>query len=309
MNPMNWNDKPYRSLDWMLKERFHRKVCRLSLNAGMTCPNRDGTAGTGGCIFCSAGGSGEFAGSPALPITAQAEAQRKVQQARQKVDTFIAYFQAYTNTYAPVERLEALFTEAIRLPDIAVLSIATRPDALPPEVVALLARLNRIKPVWVELGLQTIHEETAAFIRRGYPLSCFDEAVRSLRESGIEVIVHTILGLPGETPEQMLATMRALSERDVQGIKIQMLQILEGTDLASLYRENPWPVMSRDDYIALVCSCLEVLRSDITVHRLTGDGPKDLLIAPAWTKDKRAVLNGLHRYMREKGTWQGRLCT
>ena len=219
---------------------------------------------------------------------------------------YIAYFQAYTNTYAPLSRLERLFSEAVSDPEVCVLSIATRPDVLPPEVIALLERLNKIKPVWVELGLQTIHEETARYIRRGYTLPVFDRAVRDLRSAGIEVIVHTILGLPGETDLQMLETLQYLNRSDVQGIKLQLLHILRGTDLAAVYQKTPFPVFSREEYIDLVIRCLETLSPRIVVHRLTGDGPKDLLIAPLWSRDKRGVLNELKHKIALQDTWQGR---
>ena len=220
---------------------------------------------------------------------------------------FIAYFQAYTNTYAPLERLEALFTEAIRHPDIAGLSIGTRPDCLPPETVSLLSRLNLEKPVSVELGLQTIHDSTAAFIRRGYELSCFEDACAMLRAAGLEIVVHTILGLPGETTQMMLDTIHYLNRAPIQGIKLQLLHVLRGTDLAAWYENPGFPVFTQDAYVDLVITCLEHLSPDITIHRLTGDGPKDLLIAPLWSLNKRSVLNQIHQELKRRGTWQGRL--
>ena len=237
-----WNDKPYHSLDYELKKRYGEKVYRLALNAGMTCPNRDGRIGTGGCIFCSAGGSGDFAADSALSIHGQIEQARIRLQNKRPVNRYIAYFQAYTNTYAPVSYLRSVFTEAILHPDIALLSIATRPDCLEPPVLDLLTELNQIKPVWIELGLQTMHENTAAFIRRGYPLSTFEDAVRRLRDRGIEIITHVILGLPGEDRDRMLETIRYLNTRDIQGIKLQLLHILKGTDLAAHYEQQPFEV-------------------------------------------------------------------
>ena len=204
---MKWGEKPYHSLDYMLRERFGEKVYKVTLNGGMSCPNRDGKLGTRGCIFCSAGGSGDFAADSSLSITEQIDRQISILSAKRPIHKYIAYFQAFTNTYAPVEYLEKIFTEALSHPDIAALSIGTRPDCLGKDVVTLLSRLNRQKPVWVELGLQTIHEKTAAYIRRGYPLSCFEDAVRRLRSEDIEVIVHTILGLPGESTQDILNTM------------------------------------------------------------------------------------------------------
>lgn len=302
-----WNDKPYRSLDHDLRQRFGEKVYRLALNGGMTCPNRDGRVGYGGCIFCSAGGSGDFAADPSLSVSRQIEAGKRLLKGKRPVSKYIAYFQAFTNTYAPVERLRALFTEAILHPEIAVLSVATRPDCLPPEVIGLLAELNRIKPVWVELGLQTIHEDTAAFIRRGYNLPVFEQAVGSLHAHGIEVITHVILGLPGEDRRRMLETIRYLNRQEIQGIKLQLLHILEGTDLAVYYRRTGFPVFTLEGYADAVVSCVERLRPDITVHRLTGDGPKDLLVAPKWSLAKRHVLNTIHREFISRDTWQGKL--
>lgn len=303
---MQWGDKPYHSLDYEMKRRFGEKVCRLTLNGGMTCPNRDGTLGSRGCIFCSQGGSGDFAAPASLSVAEQIELQKNLIRQKRPVRRFIAYFQAYTNTYAPVDHLEKLFTQASDAPDIAVLSIATRPDCIPDDVLELLGRLNRKIPVWVELGLQTIHERTAAFIRRGYPLSCFENTVSRLREQGIEVIVHTILGLPGESPQDMLDTAEYLNQADIQGIKLQMLHILTGTDLADHYLRTGFPVMSLEEYTAVLIRCIERLSPDIVIHRLTGDGPGSLLIAPKWSSKKRSVLNYIHAEFRRQDTWQGK---
>ncbi len=301
-----WGEKSYRSLDYELRERYGEKIYKVSLNGGMTCPNRDGTLGHRGCIFCSEGGSGDFAGNAAQSITEQIESQKAGILKKFPAKHFIAYFQAYTNTYAPVEYLEKIFTEALSHPDIVGLSIGTRPDCLPRPVLDLLSRLNKIKPVSVELGLQTIHEHTAVLIRRGYPLSTFDSAVKDLRSLGLEVVVHTILGLPGETKEDILETMAYLNKQDIQGIKLQLLHVLTGTDLADYYRSPGFSVMTQDEYADLVIACLERLSPSITIHRLTGDGPKDLLIAPLWSSRKRAVLNQIHHQMKELNTWQGR---
>ena len=303
---MKWLEKPYHSLDYMLKERFGEKVYKLTLNGGMSCPNRDGTLGTGGCIFCSAGGSGDFAGDPAQSIDQQIAHQKELICKKRPVNTFIAYFQAYTNTYAPVEYLRALFTQALSHPEVAALSIGTRPDCLGEDVLDLLSQLNRIKPVWVELGLQTIHPATARYIRRGYPLSCFEEAVKNLHARDLDIIVHTILGLPGETTEQMLQTISFLNHQPIQGIKMQLLHVLKGTDLADDYLAGKFSVLSQEAYIDLVISCLEHLSPDIVVHRITGDGPRDLLIAPLWSSAKRTVLNEIHHQMKERNTWQGK---
>ena len=302
-----WLDKPYYSLHAMRQERFHEKVYKLSLNGGMTCPNRDGTLGTRGCIFCSAGGSGDFAADRLLSVTKQIEQQKALIAKKRPVHKFIAYFQAYTNTYAPVPYLEKLFREAICHPDIVALSIGTRPDCLGDDVLDLLDRLNRIKPVWVELGLQTIHEDTARYIRRGYALDCFEKAVKDLRARSLEVIVHTILGLPGEDRERTLQTIRYLNGQPIQGIKLQLLHVLKGTDLALDYERGLFETLTMESYLTLLIACLERLSPDIVVHRLTGDGPKDLLIAPVWSSAKRTVLNELHRRMKLENTWQGRL--
>ena len=302
-----WDDKPWHSLNHELKYRFGEKLYKLALNGGFTCPNRDGTLGDRGCIFCSAGGSGDFAASPSLSISKQ------IEQAKQKVDNkfkgsrYIAYFQAYTGTYAPLPYLEDIYWQAIRHPDIAVLSIATRPDCLSDDIVDLLSRLNQFKPVWIELGLQTIHEATALYIRRGYPLSVFEQAVRKLHDAGIEIIVHTILGLPGETEQHMLDTHRYLSHQPIQGIKIQLLHILQGTDLAAVYEKKPFPVLDKEHYIDLLIRCLEILPPELVIHRLTGDGPRKLLIHPLWSLSKKQVLNEIQHQFRLRRTWQGRL--
>lgn len=306
---MKWLEKPYHSLDYMLRERYGEKIYKLALNGKMSCPNRDGKLGTRGCIFCSAGGSGDFAGDAAHTILQQIEDQKAQIQSKRPVHRFIAYFQAYTNTYAPTPYLREIFTEAISHPDVAVLSIGTRPDCLPPDVLDLLEELNRIKPVWVELGLQTMHESTARYIRRGYPLSCFETAVKELHKRGLEVIVHTILGLPGETDEMMLQTIQYLNTLSIEGIKLQLLHILKGTDLADDYLAGKFQVLSQEHYLKLLISCLEHLSPDIVIHRLTGDGPKDLLIAPTWSSAKRTVLNELHHRMKLQNTWQGKCYT
>ena len=295
------------SLNDALRERFGEKLYKLTLNGGCTCPNRDGTLGARGCIFCSEGGSGEFAGSPELSVSEQIEEGKRRLAGKRPVRRYIAYFQAYTNTYGPEERLRRMFTEAISHPEIAVLSIATRPDCLGDEVLSLLEELNRIKPVWVELGLQTIHKKTAAFIRRGYPLSVFDQAVKALTQRGIETIVHTILGLPGETPEMMLDTVRYVNLTSASGIKLQLLHILKNTDLADYYVRTGFSVLSMEEYVDLVIRCLEICRPDLVIHRLTGDGPGDLLIAPEWSRAKRQVLNAIHKEMKKRETYQGRL--
>ena len=300
-------DSRFRSLNDDLRERFGEKLYKLTLNGGCTCPNRDGTLGTRGCIFCSEGGSGEFAASPQLSIQEQIEDGKRRLAGKRPVKKYIAYFQAYTNTYAPVEHLRRVFTEAISCPEIAVLSIATRPDCLGEEVLELLEELNRRKPVWVELGLQTIHEKTASFIRRGYPLPVFDRAVKELEARGIEIIVHTILGLPGETADMMLDTVRYVNSTPAASIKLQLLHILKHTDLADYYQHTGFHILTMNEYVDLVIRCLEVCRPDLVIHRLTGDGPKDLLIAPEWSQAKRQVLNTIQKELKRRNTFQGRL--
>ena len=297
----------YHSFHDEMQRLFGCKVYKLALSGGMTCPNRDGTLDTRGCIFCSAGGSGEFAASGG-GVAEQIERAKALVASKAKNARYIAYFQSYTNTYAPVERLRGLFEQALATPDVVALSVATRPDCLPPDVIALLAELNRRKPVWVELGLQTVHEKTAAFLRRGYALPCFDAAVRTLKENGLEVVVHLILGLPGETKEQMLRSVDHVAHSGADGVKLQLLHVLRGTDLAALYEQGAFDTLKEEEYIALVAECLEHLPPDMTVNRLTGDGAKKDLIAPLWSADKKQVLNRLNRYLDEHDVKQGRQC-
>lgn len=309
VKPPDFGGKPYRSLDYHLRNRYGEKIYKVSLDGGMTCPNRDGTLGKCGCIFCSEGGSGDFAGDRTHPVHQQIEEQKARLSPKFPATHFIAYFQAYTNTYAPLSYLERIFTEAIEHEDIVGLSIGTRPDCLPDETLDLLLELNKKKPVTVELGLQTIHERTAAFIRRGYKLSCFEDALEKLQERKLETVVHTILGLPGENTENILETMRYLNAHHIDGIKLQLLHVLKHTDLASYYGQTGFHILSEDEYVDLVIHCLEVLSPDITIHRLTGDGPSDLLIAPLWSLKKRSVLNHIHHELKVRDTWQGRLFT
>ena len=300
-----WLEKPYHSLDYMLQDRFKEKVYKITLNGGMSCPNRDGTLGNRGCIFCSAGGSGDFAADPSQSISAQIESQMSLIQKKRPVQKFIAYFQAYTNTYAPVSYLRPLFFEAIRHPGVVALSIGTRPDCLGEDVLTLLSELNTIKPVWVELGLQTIHEDTAAYIRRGYDLTCFENALKRLNDAQIPVIVHVILGLPGEDKEKMLETIRYLNNAGIFGIKLQLLHVLENTDLADEFRAGKFQTLSMEAYVDLVVSCIGALSPDIVIHRLTGDGPSNQLISPLWSRAKRSVLNCIHHELKTQGIYQG----
>ena len=283
----------YTSLNTYLRAKFGCKVYKVAINAGFTCPNRDGTKGYKGCIFCSQGGSGEFAGDPAMSVTEQIEQGKRLVGKKIKNGKYIAYFQAFTGTYAPTDRLRELYMEAVSQPDIVILSIATRPDCLPEEVLDLLEEINKIKPVWVELGLQTIHERTAEYIRRGYPLSDYDRAVKALKQRGIEVITHVIIGLPGETKDEIKETVSYVVNSGVNGIKFQLLHVLEGTDLAEEYRQGKVVVPDMEEYVAFVKELVKLIPPEIVIHRLTGDGDKKLLIAPAWSADKKRVLNAI----------------
>ena len=300
----------YYSLNQYLRQTFGRKVYKLALDGGMTCPNRDGTLDTRGCIFCSGGGSGEFAQKGSGTGSAAEQLRQAKERVSRKISdgAYIAYFQSFTNTYAPVEYLETLFTSAICQPDIVALSIATRPDCLPPEVLDLLERLNRIKPVWIELGLQTIHPATAAYIRRGYPLDCYRHAVGALKGRVSHIITHVILGLPGETPDDMVQTVRCAAETGTNGIKLQLLHVLKGTDLAADYEKGLFPVLTLEEYCAILGRCLQALPPHIVIHRLTGDGPKKLLIAPEWSGDKKRVLNTITGYLEKHDIRQGSAC-
>ncbi|MBR2738487.1 MAG: TIGR01212 family radical SAM protein [Lachnospiraceae bacterium] len=339
---------PYRSLNAALRERFGGKVYKLGLDIGCTCPNRDGTCGTGGCIFCAGGGT-EFAerGLPApggVPVpfrdhasepearigidamidAAKARVEKKMPARDRGEDgsaepgrgRYVAYFQSYTNTYGDIARIGECFRRAAARPDICALAVATRPDCLGPEWIELLSELDRVKPVWVELGLQTIHERTARLIRRGYDLPVFEDAFRRLKEAGLEVVVHVILGLPGEDEEDMRATVgylaglgRGAGGAGIDGIKLQLLHVLAGTELARMYAEDPGVIrgFTPDEYADLVIDLVEMLPPEVVIHRLTGDGAKKLLIAPQWSANKKAVLNRLSERFRERGAYQGRL--
>lgn len=309
----NWHGKPYYSLDAWCKNTLQHKCYKIALNAHMTCPNRDGTKGSGGCIFCSAGGSGDFAVSTAgRSVEDQLSEGESLLMGKttlpHEIPCIIAYFQAYTNTYAPVEYLEQIFSQTLSSPRVCGISIATRPDCLPNEVLALLAALKKRftdKFIWIELGLQTIHENTARFIRRGYELPCFEEAFANLQALNIPVITHVILGLPGEFRTQMLETVSYLSRLKPFGIKLQLLHVLKDTCLAACYEKGDFEVLTKEEYLDMVIDCLEHLSPDIVIHRVTGDGPRRLLMAPLWSKDKRSVLNELHRKLHERGSFQG----
>ncbi len=290
----------YRTLNSYFKEVFGEKVYKLALDGGMTCPNRDGTIGSGGCIFCSEGGSGDFAEKLCGDIHTQLERAKLRVRKKTKTDKFIAYFQSYTNTYADVGYLRRLFFAAISEPSVVGLSIGTRPDCLPSDVLKLLKELNEIKPVFVELGLQTIHKATEILIRRGYPLEVFDEAVKSLKEIGVNTVVHVILGLPHETPQMMLETVKYVGKSGADGIKLQLLHVLKGTELEKMYLRGEFEVLTMEEYIDILCSCIEALPKEIVIHRITGDAPKRLLVAPKWSADKKRVLNCINSELNKR---------
>ena len=327
-----WGDKPYYSLNEYCKNVYHEKLYKIALDAGFTCPNRDGTLGHRGCIFCSAGGSGDFAiknysntamqstnadsdtqkNAAIKPISRQLEEGLTLFKGKKTGTRFIAYFQAFTNTYAPSSYLKQIYTQALSHPDIAGISIATRPDCISEECFILLSELKKQYPdkfIWVELGLQTIHETTAEFIRRGYPLSVFEQTMTKLTAHHIPVIVHVILGLPHESESMQYETINYLNKWKPFGIKLQLLHILKGTDLADYFLEpaNHFEALTQENYISLLIGCIERLSPDIVIHRVTGDGPKDLLIAPTWSLNKRNVLNTLHGQMRALNSYQGKL--
>ena len=327
-----WLDKPYYSLNAYFKNKYGEKIYKIAVNAGLSCPNRDGTLGSRGCIFCSSGGSGDFA-VDMKDSSVSEQIKTGIDRFDKKFgDKFVIYFQAFTNTYGDIGYLRKIWTEALSHEDVVGISIATRPDCLGEDVLELLRELKekfnmenkpesgsmkdvkiesesdfgKDKFIWVELGLQTIHEKTAEYIRRGYPLSVYEDAIKKLDDTGIPYITHIILGLPDETREMMIDTVRYVNERKPFGIKLQLLHVLEGTDLANDYQEGKFEVLDMDSYISLVIECLENISPEVVIHRVTGDGPKKILIAPTWSKDKKKVLNTLHMRMREIGAHQGK---
>lgn len=297
----------YYSLNDYCRETFGEKVYRLSLSGGMTCPNRDGTLSYGGCAFCSEGGSGDFAADAALSVSEQIRQAKKCIAAKTDCSRFIAYFQSFTNTYAPLETLRTLYTQALAPDEIVALSIGTRSDCLSEEILSLLSSLNEKKPVWVELGLQSIHLKTLLAMNTHTTAMQFDRAVAALHERSLPVIAHVILGLPGETKEMMKETVRHVAALPVAGIKLQLLHVLKGTTLAEMYQNDPFPIMDLEEYCELVIDCLELLPPDMVIHRLTGDGPRNLLVAPLWSTDKKRVLNTIHHRLKERDTRQGEL--
>ena len=306
------------TLNSYLKNRFGKKIYKISLDAGMTCPNRDGTIDTRGCIFCSKGGSGDFASSRKLSITEQINSGKALVSNKIKNENntgqYIAYFQAYTNTYAPIARLRTIYTEAVTNDDIIAISIATRPDCLNQEIMDLIYEIHMIKPVFIELGLQSSKETTANYIRRGYSNDIFENAVALIdsynkkienKDNHIHIIVHTIIGLPGENINHMLETIKYINKFAIHGVKLQLLHVLTDTDLAIAYEKNPFPVLSLEEYTDILIKLLEHLRPDIVIHRMTGDGPKNILIAPEWSKNKRNVLNYINKQLTIHDTVQG----
>ncbi len=305
MNIMN-AEKHYNTLSNYYQYRYGRKVYKIALNGGFTCPNIDGTVARGGCTFCSFMGSGDFAGDKHDPLIKQFEFQKMMMEQKWHDGFYIAYFQANTNTHASLPKLKRLFEEAITLdPKIVMLSIGTRPDSLPLDVLDYLGELNKRMPVQVELGLQTIHQETSDLINRAHDLTCFDDAVNALRKRNIEVVVHIINGLPYETKEMMVDTVKHVSSLDVQGIKIHMLHLMQKTRMGHDYLKNPWHLLSLEEYVDITVTQIAWLRKDIIIHRLTGDAPSHMLIAPHWTKKKFVVTNEIDKKMRSLNLYQG----
>ncbi len=297
---------PYYSLSEHMKETYGEKVYKLAVDGGFTCPNRDGTLDTRGCIFCSASGSGDHASDRSLDIREQIRQAKALIRSKTAANRFVVYFQAFTNTYGDVADLKRLYTSALVDDSIVGISIATRPDCLSDEIINMLKELNRSTDITVELGLQTIHAGTATFIRRHYPLDVYDNCVDRLHEAGLPVVTHVILGLPGETKGDMLSTVRYAASRPIQGIKLQLLHVLRDTDLHEYYRKQPFHILTEDEYVDIVIECLENIPSDVVIHRLTGDGPRDLLVAPLWSRNKRHVLNSIFRTMKLRNSYQGR---
>lgn len=294
----------YNSLNNYLRNKFGKKVYKISIDGGFTCPNRDGKISTGGCIFCSAKGSGDFATSKSLSITQQIEQGKERVRSKTKDNSFIAYFQAFTNTYAPIDVLESKFTEAINHKDIVALSVATRPDCVDDNVLMLLEKLNKIKPVWVELGLQTIKESSVDYIRRGYENSVYVDTATKLRNIGIEVITHIILGLPNENKLDMLRSVDFACKYS-NGIKLQLLHILKGTDLLKDYENSKFNALTMERYIDILCDAVSIIPKNVVIHRLTGDGDKKILVAPLWSGNKKVVLNTINKTFEERNIIQG----
>ncbi|GMK39831.1 TIGR01212 family radical SAM protein [Paenibacillus sp. CCS19] len=305
--PKLWGDKRFHTWNYEMKEQFGEKVFKVTLDAGFTCPNRDGSIAKGGCTFCSARGSGDFAGSRRDDLVTQFNKIRDRQHLKWPNAKYIGYFQAYTNTYAPVEELREYYEVILQQPGVVGLSIATRPDCLPDDVIDYLAELNERTYLWLEMGLQTIHESTSALINRAHDTACYEDAVRRLRARGIRVCTHIIYGLPQETHEMMMDTLRAVSRMDVQGIKIHLLHLMRKTPMVKQYEAGLLQFLEKDEYIQLIVDSLEQMPPDMIVHRLTGDAPRDLIIGPMWSMNKWDVLNSIDKELTRRGTWQGKL--
>lgn len=300
-----WEGKRYHTLNHFLREKFGEKVFKISLDAGFTCPNRDGRVSTGGCVFCSSRGSGDFAGT-AHNLVEQFYEVKSMMNRKWKTGRYIAYFQAYTNTYAAVESLREKYYSILNLEDVAGIAIATRPDCLPPDVLELLEEINERTYLWVELGLQTIHERTAKLINRGYGLDAYIASVRELKKRNIEVVTHGILGLPGENKQDMLQTVDFISNTGTQGIKLHLLHLLKDTRLVEMYRRGEFQLMSMEDYVETTVDCIERIPESMVIHRITGDGPRDTLIGPKWSLKKFEVINAIEHLMMDRDTWQGK---
>lgn len=304
---MNWNNKRYHNLDYELKKVFGEKTIKLSINGGFTCPNRDGTAGERGCIFCSEKGSGEFAGDVDSSISRQIEDQINYLSKKWKTSSYIAYFQSYSNTYDTVQNLEKKYSEALGCENIKGLAIATRPDCIDENIAKLLSELNKKTYLWIELGLQTIHDSTAKDIRRGYSLNVFDETLKLLNKYNIKTVVHLILGLPGESKTQILESLRYISDKKIWGVKLHLLHILKNTDLEKLHQKTNFKILSQEEYVNLVCDCIELLPEDIVIHRITGDGKRSELVSPSWSLNKKQVLNDIDYELLRRNTYQGKM--
>jgi hypothetical protein len=305
--PLFWGDKRFHTWNYEMRRQFGGKVFKVMLDAGFTCPNRDGTIAIGGCTFCSARGSGDFAGRRRDDLVTQFNTVRERQHRKWPEARYIGYFQAYTNTYAPVEVLREYYETILQQPGVVGLSIATRPDCLPDDVVDYLAELNERTYLWIELGLQTVHDQTSQLINRAHDTQCFLDAVDKLRKHRIRTCAHIIYGLPGETREMMLETGRAVARMDVQGIKIHLLHLMRKTPMVKQYEAGLLRFLEQDEYVGLVVDTLEMLPPDMIVHRVTGDAPRDLLIGPMWSLNKWQVLNAIDAELQARDTWQGKL--
>lgn len=302
---MKWGDKRYNSLNYFLREKFGEKVFKISLDAGFSCPNRDGTISSGGCVFCSERGSGDFAGNRCFSITNQFEDIKEMMSKKWKNGKYIAYFQAYTNTYADINTLREKYEEAVSQEGTVALAIATRPDCLSEEVLNLIEEFNDRVYTWVELGLQTVHDNTAKLINRGYSLNVFEEALENLNRRKIDVVVHIIFGLPGETEEQMLETVKYISHKKVKGVKFHLLHLMKNTPLEVLYNKGILKFLEQEQYIDLICRSITLLPPEVVIHRLTGDAPRNLLIGPKWSLKKWEVLNAIDKELNDKDLYQG----